>query len=163
MSYLVKYIPVNEKGKFIPDGATFKSDYLPFHEFVMSDKERGSKLTNGSEQEVKLFLCVKYGGLIRPAVGDNVYAEQYNHVSTIKEIINGSVRDIVLDKMPHKGTFDMGQLLKMVVEVSPKAVWVKEGDLIPDNDAILFVDNEVFNGDGKIISAIKCPTCNTYH
>jgi hypothetical protein len=154
MKYYARYIPVKEAGKFIPDGAMFRSDYLPFHEFVMSDELRGSKLINGSEQQVELFLIAHYKEMVNPALGDTVYFNRYNMVSTIKKI-SGS--DIILNNMPRKETIDREDLVKIVAKVSEKAVWVKAANEFSEKDVLFVVDVD------KRIATIQCPTCNTYH
>ena len=49
-------------------------------------------------------------------IGELSFAHQFNIVSTIKELVGNSVRDIILEEMPHNGTLDRGQLYKVVAK-----------------------------------------------
>lgn len=49
-------------------------------------------------------------------VGTLVYAYQFDILSVIKERISNSCRDIVLEEMPHNGTFDYRQLYQVVAQ-----------------------------------------------
>lgn len=59
-----------------------------------------------------------------------------------------------LELMEQVGCFE-----KIIGRVSPSAVWVKEGDVIEDEDFEIIYKSEVLDA----LLAIKCPTCKQYH
>ncbi len=118
--FFTKYLPV--------DGIITKGDY-----FLMGENKRvtlceadkdAEYFTKEGYQKVKLFLCSD-----DIQVGDNVFLENgYNYFSKAIDKINNSDRDIILETMPENrksGTIDYREMVKVLGEVSPDAIWIK--------------------------------------
>lgn len=72
-------------------------------------------------------------------IGAKVFAYQYGIVSTIKELIGNSVRDVILDEMPNgfeSNTLDYRQLYKIIFPVPSEVTCIKEGDEFFENNLI---------------------------
>ncbi len=130
----------------------------------------------------KLFLCSK-----DIQVDDEVWDSLKNRKLFVKEVkgflfgIGATVYD--KDNLTHcYNTF-----YKIIGEVSPKAIWVKEGDEFDEEDMMfeIFIKNQIYKNykktedaiidyknlsnsikkhtDLKMVCKLKCPTCKSYH
>lgn len=166
MKYFAKYLPV--------EGEIKKGDYYRSHaidaEGIYKAGEddkygNGNKLpTQASEgrykTKVKLFLCSR-----DIQVGDEFTT---NQGLGYKEFKTGKVERIEGKKIWMEGEsvyYDLDPLIevenwfKVIGEISPEAIWVKEGDEF-ESDQIEKGYNSWTTGQQY---RIKCSTCNTFH
>jgi hypothetical protein len=181
MKYFAKYLPV--------EGEIKKGDYYRSHaidaEGIYKAGEddkygNGNKLpTQASEgrykTKVKLFLCSR--DIIK--VGDLYFNKDYNYFKTCFEIPNDAVCGNII-YFDDTSLFDyVKDCIKVIGEISPEAVWIKEGDEFEEYEDWWFsLHNNTFfikkheddfrnliSTDWPFVQRIKvkCPTCNTFH
>lgn len=164
-SFFSKYLPVEGEIK-IGDRAcrtlgkkTTISDCL--------DDEHGKWLRLKGYQKGKLFLCSR-----DVQVGDEtvcIYRDGDTTKIGYHLIYDGEMpRD---EWIKHISFVDTRYDFKVIGEISPSAVWVKEGDVFDENSIIIkcLYCNEENSHHPKCIDKrfleikIKCPTCKTFH
>jgi len=162
MKYFAKYLPVEgeiKEGDWITDGKfnTGKclqrdSEFLECSCFYgMTDVVNWRK--------VKLFLCSK-----DIQIGDKAI---YNNKEVV---INGYDERFLIwefEGMPAPVNYNKELLLKVIGEISPNAIWVKEGDKFEHSD-LLAAGHGVNWSDksddvGKFKFKVLCQNCKTFH
>lgn len=160
--YFSKYLPVEGEIKegsvcYFKQFNEFGTAKMIYNElcFVSFPQENKGSLTSpinrnlDDKRPYKLFLCTK-----DIQVGDKYFS------------VSGS--DIVETERyaskPLEGSF------KIIREISPEAMWVKEGDEFDEDDFKLFsldYDGNLTDNEESFFTQptlkIKCPTCKTYH
>lgn len=152
--YFTKYLPV--EGDVIP-GDYWSSTTGMFH--LVRDQEHADKINkrrletpqNSWYSKGKLFLCSR-----DIQVGDEYYNEQFEFT----KYPNKSIADSSTEMVGENGSY------KVIGEISPDAVWVKEGDKFDEDEV---KESYIITNDKRSSSynlhwyRIKCPTCRTYH
>lgn len=158
--YFTKYLPVEEE--------TEEGDYYISHLHTTPEKMGGINLWSFPIQKVKLFLCSR-----DIQIGDKVRkqdSEEFEWTMMMDSCIPSD------------------KVFKVLGEVSPQAIWVKEGDEFSEEEigiqtfytydengsglrsGLAKVGESIFVGGrgvitsiDKVIVLIKCPTCGTFH
>ena len=182
--YFAKYLPV--EGEIKEGDYWTKEGRKSFSKIFDIDKKISSPLkekypgikTKGDYLKVtgaklgKLFLCSR-----DIQVGDEYYNEQFEFT----KYPNKSIADSSTEMVGENGSY------KVIGEISPDAIWVKEGDEFDEDELepVLFYskhpDESIYmdtisnieewkklNPDNKKnryipMIEIKCPTCKNYH
>lgn len=144
--YFAKYLPV--EGKIKEGDLCIGEDEggLRIHECkkISYCEKIGCK-------KVKLFLCSR-----DIQVGDEYYNEQFEFT----KYPNKSIADSSTEMVGENGSY------KVIGEISPDAVWVKEGDKFDEDEV---KESYIITNDKRSSSynlhwyRIKCPTCKTFH
>lgn len=146
--YFAKYLPV--------EGEIKEGDI-----FIHPDgtKERASRDLDGRGlSKVKLFLCTK-----NIQVGDRYKSPRYAESNEYIDIERYASE-------PMEGSF------KIVGEISPEAIWIKDGDEF-DEDQVKgyfeklpydenhkdMIDKAILQFKKSLVFKIKCSQCNTFH
>jgi hypothetical protein len=168
MKYFAKYIPIEGK---IKEGDYIKDESGIHHVTAKGSKVQYDAINKANHiQKVKLFLCsrdIQVGDRVHGTIlkGNNVYVSDKEDGYSLKDDI-------------HRISLEEAQIMdayKVIGEISPDALWVKEGDeFIKDQlmwrvkdhlsgyeiDEIDFRESLVPEEEDYII--IKCPCCGTY-
>jgi len=171
--YFAKYLSVEEEIKegdaLLHDGTIlFTIEELP-KSFVNLANERDDK-------KVKLFLCsrdIQVGDTFNSANGTDFICEA---IGEEKVYSVGGLHSSV-ETVGH----DRFYAYKVIGEISPNAIWVKEGDELTEEQLGIYTDDTLsgmvefvpYNcipednwndlGSPDIIIGILCPTCKTFH
>lgn len=152
MTYFAKYLPVEGEIK-VGEIGLFLGQVEEITGLMKHSAESNDKLI----QKVKLFLCsrdIQVGDKVR-TTKDNI--NFFNDIVTEKRD-NGYFTDEE-DPTGSSGLFYYPhQIFKVTGEISPEAVWVKEGDEF-DEYQFDYKDATYTNR----ICKLKCSQCNTFH
>lgn len=187
MKYFTKYLPVEGE---IKEGDTALNNHgNPFTVTIAYSKEQVLALNNNPHfKKVKLFLCSRDIQL-----GDIVFNKYYSEyqwpagkiLNTNSEVmdagmLSGGEPDHTTDYKYPEGEWEYHhQTYKVIGEVSPNAIWVKEGMEFENEELIVHVDEynrftipvwlahlRFVGGKDKekpYTIQFKCFTCNTFH
>jgi hypothetical protein len=174
--YFTKYLPVEGE---IQDGdkaldSNILSDNkivtISINQYGTASDGRGTYSTGGFKKlkKVKLFLCSR-----DIQVGDTIKATM-GLASSDRDQIVEDIHDTWYDCTDHDVLKQYAY--KVVGEISPAAIWIKEGDQLAEEDLQFWHDKEGEYGfvvDPKVRPdwlewvnqpiKIKCPTCGTFH
>lgn len=136
--------------KISEDGSIYWTDELdladPMGSYYGVRKEKAQKVG-------KLFLCSR-----DIQVGDTVH---YKYDHSLKWTV-----DKVFDTTFRSGSMEspLNVVYKVIGEISPEAVWIKEGDEFDEED-IYYNSLKIIRVKGYCHSPIKikCPTCKKFH
>lgn len=72
------------------------------------------------------------------------------------------------ERICEDNSYDFSNCFKVIGEISPDAIWVKEGDEFEENQIegsheINTPTRYLYNRDKILCYKIKCPTCGTFH
>lgn len=153
-TYFAKYLPVEGE---IKEGDRYRYKGYPMTPLIEGRGNRNVQMIGKPLEKVKLFLCSE-----DIQVGDNVIDPGTKNLSS----------ETVLDKEDLE-FLNSVRAFKVIGEISPEAVWVKEGDEFdrPDFEAIWrdelgnlnFCAYDLKGAEQELIIRIKCPTCKTFH
>jgi hypothetical protein len=165
MKYFAKYLPV--EGEIKEGDIALDPFNLPYHckahmnGLALYDKDEVClyKLEEYTDKfkKAKLFLCsrdIQVGDEAKaycPATGIHDF-----HVYAIDEEEGGG--SYIYRSVPSEegAGWAADSCFKVIGEISPDAVWVKEGDEFAEDQLRLYTL-------GIPIVHFKCPTCNTFH
>jgi hypothetical protein len=182
--YFTKYLKSDkELSWYLQDGEMIEREwYGPTGGFNREIVPYKTGMQSLSEKRVKLFLCsrdIQVGDEVRYV--DNEFGDKYNHlyVSGVDDkfvIIKGSKENLCSIQLKKHEVF------KVIGEVSPNAIWVKEGMEFDNNDiewkkGFVAFYNE--HGESTTLAPFeqqgawskitypyikfKCSNCNTFH
>ncbi len=121
---------------------------------------------------VKLFLCSK-----DIQVGDKVYWSDPEGLTSQFNTVIESTEDIIFMSEPESSEIEAmpQEVIKIIGEISPQAIWVKEGDEFDESNLLWLInddfEDEIDRADFNSVVEpaeqdrvmIKCPTCKTFH
>lgn len=157
-SYFAKYLPVEgSKPSQIPVGKNvpvMKNNKLQFMQIETADKMHKFMQFDGYRKGIylpaKLFLCSRDINF-----GDEVFGSDTPNIK------------FIWDEWGKKGAELANSLhlyMKVIGEISPEAIWVKDGDEFDENEIIMYYPKKYNKTpfDNGIIK-IKCSQCNKFH
>ncbi len=152
MKYFAKLLPTEGEIKehdlvFTKFGLGTVVHIYPGNKAIEVEYKDTTRTIDEGMKPAKLFLCSR-----DIHVGDEYWSEKQERFITRTEQIQ-NLRD-------KKGVEDSGY--KVIGEISPYAIWVREGDEFTDDDVdIIYYDRYKNFGDIEVIK-IKCPKCGNF-
>jgi len=149
MKYFTKYLSI--------DGKIQKDDFLLQNDVgitqCLSDTE-GERLTKTGYKKVKLFLCSR----------DINYKDKFFFKDNPTEMINkgGLDSDDRYWVSDGETLYSKGECFKVIGEISPEAIWVKEGDEFEQNQIKINYPPTLLSSNNTMIT-IKCSQRNSFH
>lgn len=172
MKYKVKYLPC--------EGEIIIGDKYTQNGVVLTIGEGIQRLAGGGEtQKVKLYLCSN-----EINVGDKVI--HINPINTIQYHKELTILELTRygDYVTKEGVYTNLEVTKIMGSISDKAIWVKEDDIINENNISFYAKHRSFpdmnfhfhpmeefdeivdehdNVKYSIVCKILCDNCKTYH
>lgn len=169
MKYFTKYLPVEGKVK---EGDKFflGNSTLPLTKNSFLEKELPLSTDNDPKTLVKLFLCSR-----DIQVGDII---TFQHLGGCGNFEVGEVDDVDKDIVwpIDNPDINISNCYKVIGELSPDAIWVKEGDKFDEYELWyyspitkqfimkkLIDENLEWKKAVEIRIKLKCSQCNTFH
>lgn len=150
--HFAKWLPAEGR---IREGDYFES-YLLKGEYEKADTKDKAEYAKDL-QKVKLFLCSR-----DIQVGDSYYNTDYNTYRVVKSFGTTSPNIVHFDD---SSLFDYRKdCIKVIGEISPEAVWVKEGDEFDEEEVSnsLFIRQIIPNRSDLKVN-IKCRCCGKFN
>lgn len=164
--YFAKYLPV--------EGEIKEGDYIDTLGGVIQKLHKG-EIPFPFSKKHKLFLCsrdIQVGDKVERFESDSYWGEYHKgkEVREIKPTAKGSLDngESLLILLGGGGEvvgnwFYMREFFKVIGEISPEAIWVKEGDEFEDIEINKYAQVWDTRVGYREFVQIRCPTCKNFH
>lgn len=191
MQYFTKFLPVEgeiKEGDIVQgvSGYFYQVKDI-FHDAGKATSIKGESLLLSQLQKVKLFLCSRdiQVGDIMTVLSNGCLWGKPGETCILMENFRAKCAVKAHSGMVYYAHCDIafsvqqGTVTKVIGEISPAAVWIKEGDEVDEAQTlpvILYADNKPvlpytwgkelqndYPNEYRDAYQIKCPTCGTFH